>query len=201
MHDYKFYLSELKKKLSGKRYEHSLNVAKSAVQLAEIYGEDKEKAYVAGLLHDIAKEMSPEEHLEILKNSGTSLEDFEKVSTKILHGPAGSIYIKENFKISDKGILNAVWYHTTGRENMTLLEKIIFVADYISEERDFIDSPEVRKIAESDLDEAALHKLSTSIKKCVNFTRAIHACTLGAYNQMIFKKGDVIKNDLIREGI
>lgn len=201
MYNFDLYLSKLKEKLSEKRYEHSINVSKAAVKLAKIYGEDAEKAYVAGLLHDIAKEMSTQEHIEILKKSDLPFEDFEKVSPKVLHGPAGSVYVKENLKINDEGILNAIRYHTTGRENMTLLEKIIFVADYISDERDFFDSPKVRKIAETDIDEVVLHKLSTSIKKCVNFKRAIHPDTLDAYNQMVWKKGDVIKNDLIRKGI
>lgn len=185
MYDHDFYLTELKKNVSNKRYEHSENVAKAAVKLAEIYGEDAGKARVAGLLHDITKEMTTEEHLEILKKSNLPFENFEKVSPKVLHGPAGSAYVKENFKINDKSILDAIRYHTTGRENMTLFEKIIFVADYISDERDFIDSPEVRKIAETDLNEAVLHKISTSIKKCVNFRRAIHPNTISAYNQIV----------------
>ncbi len=84
---------------------------------------------------------------------------------------------------------------------MSLLEKIVFVADYISDERDFIDSPEVRKIAQTDINEAVLHKLSKSIKKCVNFKRTIHPDTINAYNQMVSKKGDVIKNELARKSV
>ena len=201
MYDFDLYFAKLKEKISDGRYEHSVNVAKAAVKLAKIYGEDSEKARVAGLLHDIAKEMSTEEHLEILKKSNLPFENFAKVSPKVLHGPAGSAYVKENLKITDESILGAIRYHTTGRENMTLFEKIIFVADYISDERDFIDSPEVRKIAETDINEAVLHKLSTSIKKCVNFRRAIHPDTISAYNQIVWEKGDVIKNDLNRKGI
>jgi nicotinate-nucleotide adenylyltransferase len=193
MYDHNFYLTELKKYLSDKRYDHSVNVANAAVKLAKIYGEDTEKAYIAGLLHDIAKEMSTEEHFEIFKKEGLTLKSFEKVSPKVLHGPAGSLYIKENFKITDKGILDAVWYHTTGRENMTLLEKIVFVADYISDERDFADSPQVRKMAETNLDGVVLRKLSTSMKKCINFRQAIHSDTVNAYNQMVCKKGDVLR--------
>lgn len=201
MYNYDLLLTELKKNLSDERYNHCVNVAKASVKLAEIYGEDKERAYTAGLLHDVVKEMSTEKHIEILRNSDISFKNFEKVSPKVLHGPAGSIYAKKILKITDTGILSAIWYHTTGRENMTLLEKIVFVADYISEERDFFDSPKLRKIAEVDLDEAALHKLSTSIKKCVNFKRAIHSDTIGAYNQLVCKKGEVFKHEFTRKSV
>ncbi len=188
MYDFDLYHKKLKKMLSEKRYLHSVNVASAALELAEIYGEDKEKACIAGLLHDIAKEMSTKKHLKILRGSGAFFEDFKEVSPKVLHGPAGSVYIKKNFNITDEDILNAIWYHTTGREDMRLFEKIIFVADYISSERNFLDSAEVREIAKIDLDKAALHKLSTTIKKCVILKQAIHLNTVEAYNQLVYAK-------------
>ncbi len=184
-YNFELYEKELKNKVSEKRFVHSVNVSKMAEKLAKIYGENVEKAKVAGLLHDIVKEMTTEEHLKLLKDSTENLEKFENVSPKILHGPAGSEYIKIHFNIKDEDVLNAVRYHTTGRKNMTLFEKIIFVSDHISEERDWPDVVYLQNLAKTDLNKVVFAKLYTSIKKCINNKQGIHIDTVESYNQVL----------------
>lgn len=188
MNNYNFYREFIKNNLSEKRYIHSVNVAKVAKELAEFYGEDEEKAEVAGLLHDIVKEKSFEEHKKILEEAFLSFEEFKDVSYKVLHGPAGKEFVKKNFGISDEKILNGIKYHTTGRKDMTLFEKIIFVADYISEERDWNGVEYVRNLAKEDINKAVLHKLCKAISNCVIRHHEIHIDTFLAYNQLINDK-------------
>lgn len=188
MNNYNFYREFIKNNLSEKRYIHSVNVAKKAKELAKFYGEDEEKAEVAGLLHDVVKEKSFEEHKKILEEAFLSFEEFKDVSYKVLHGPAGKEFVKKNFGISDEKILNGIKYHTTGRKDMTLFEKIIFVSDYISEERDWNGVEYVRNLAKEDINKAVLHKLCKAVSNCVIRHHRIHMDTFSAYNQLINDK-------------
>lgn len=187
-YDCDFYREFIKNNLSEKRYIHCLNVAKKAKELAEFYGKDEEKAEVAGLLHDVVKEKSFEEHKKILEETFFSFDEFKDVSYKVLHGPAGKEFVKKKFNISDEEILNGIRYHTTGRKDMTLFEKIIFVADYISEERDWNGVEYVRNLAKEDIDKAVLHKLCKAISNCVMRHQCIHIDTFSAYNQLTNEK-------------
>ena len=126
------YKKIIKSMMSENRYNHCVNVSKEAVKLAKRYGGDEEKAAIAGILHDITKEMPKEEQLQIMLDSGIILDDIQKNAPKLWHGISGSVYIKNHLDIDDEDILNAVCYHTTGRAGMSLLEKIIFVADFTS---------------------------------------------------------------------
>ncbi len=114
--------------LSEKRFKHSINVSKSAEQLAIKYGADPEKAKIAGMLHDIMKEMTPEEHKRLARELDVKLDEFELNTKKLLHAVIGSKYIEKVLGINDSDILNAVRYHTTGRAGMSVLEKVVFVA-------------------------------------------------------------------------
>lgn len=166
--------------LSEKRFKHSVNVSLVAEDLAKHYQIDSYKAKIAGLLHDICKEFSDEQNIKLIseKECGVSF------SQKILHGPAASIYIQKEYGITDEDLLNAVKYHTTGRKDMSLLEKIVFTADYISPERKWKDLSLIRTLAYKDLDVAVLKKLSTAILGCVMNHRCISENTLLAYNQL-----------------
>ena len=187
MKNYDYYKSKLKKILSSKRFEHSVNVSLMAEKLAKNYGEDSEKAKLAGLLHDICKEKTNEENIEILKRNNC-VDFLNKIfSFKILHGPAASFFIKDKYGITDNEILNAVKYHTTGRKNMSLLEKIIFTADYISSERDWPNVEKVRSKAFENINEVVLIKSVTAIKKCVNSFQSIDINTMELYNELIMR--------------
>ena len=151
------YKKIIKSRMSDYRYKHSVNVAKEAVRLAKKYGADEEKAAIAGILHDITKENTKEEQLQIMTDGGIILDDVQKISSKLWHGISGSVYMRDKLDITDEDILNAIRYHTTGRPAMTLLEKIVFVADYIEPNRNKADHlDELRRSAFENLDETVL---------------------------------------------
>ena len=122
--DYKAIIRAL---MGDYRFDHSVNVAAEAVELAKLYGEDEEKAYTAGILHDITKEIPKDEQLKIIADGGILLDDVQKNAPKLWHSISGSVYIQTELGITDSDIINAVRYHTTGRANMSLLEKIIYI--------------------------------------------------------------------------
>ena len=187
MQSYEYYKNELEKILSPKRFNHSVNVSLMSEKLAKNYGVDSEKAKLAGLLHDICKEKPDEENIEMSKKDGYFAYSDKTNSIKILHGPAASFFLKEKYGITDNEILNAVKYHTTGRKNMTLFEKIIFVADHISEERQWPDVKELQKSAFEDIDKVVLKKLSTAIQNCLDRHQSICENTTQLYNELILE--------------
>ena len=139
------YIDIIKPMLTQKRFEHSLNVSEEAVKLAKKYGADTEKAELAGLLHDILKDTPPEKQLKILADFGIIMRDVELSAKKFWHAISGAVYIKHVLHIEDEDVYNAVRYHTTGRKNMTLLEKVIFIADFISKDRNYPGVEDMRK--------------------------------------------------------
>lgn len=173
-------------RLKTARYKHSKNVAKEAVRLARKYGGDIEKAEIAGILHDITKESSPEEHLEIIKKAGIELTELEKNSQKLWHAISGSAYIKVELGITDEDIINAVRYHTTGRAGMSLLEKIVFVADFTSADRDYEGVEKMRKAADKSLDEAVFEGMSFTISDLAERKLTIAPDSFAGYNELAF---------------
>jgi predicted HD superfamily hydrolase involved in NAD metabolism len=149
--------TKLRKTLKGGRYIHTLGVEYTAVCLAMKYGENLEKAELAGLLHDCAKQLPEKKLIKICKNHGEKISKIELKQPFLLHGKAGACLSKDKFGVDDNDILDAIRYHTTGRPDMTLLEKIVFVADYIEPNRKKADNlTEIRRLAFENLDEAVL---------------------------------------------
>ncbi len=179
------YKNLIKSKMSEHRFVHSVNVSKEARKLAKIYGADAEKAAIAGILHDITKEMPVEEQLKIITDSGIILDNVQKNAPKLWHGISGSIYIKENLNINDADILNAIRYHTTGRAGMSLLEKIIFVADFTSQERTYKGVSTMRKKSRKTLDEAMLYGFKFTFSDLSKRELAIHPDELACYNEIV----------------
>ncbi len=179
------YRNLIKSKMSEHRFVHSVNVSKEARKLAKIYGADAEKAAIAGILHDITKEMPVEEQLKIITDSGIILDNVQKNAPKLWHGISGSIYIKENLDINDADILNAIRYHTTGRAGMSLLEKIIFVADFTSQERTYKGVSTMRKKSRKTLDEAMLYGFKFTFSDLSKRELAIHPDELACYNEIV----------------
>lgn len=180
-----YYKGIIKERMGEKRYIHSVNVAKVAKHLAEKYGADVEKAVIAGILHDVTKETPYDIQLKIMQENGIILDSVQQVSPKLWHAISGSVYVKTQLGITDAEILNAIHYHTSGRENMSLLEKVIFVADFIGEERDYKGVDVMRKKAESSLDEAMLYGVTFSITDLAARQCAIDQNTLALYNQLV----------------
>ena len=184
----KEYKKLIKSRLSEKRYIHSVNVAKEAVRLAKKYGADVEKAEIAGILHDITKETSAEEQLQIMLSSDIILSDIERTTPKLWHAISGCAYVKSELGIEDEDILNAIHYHTTGRPNMSLLEKVIFVADFTGAERDYEGVDEMRKAANTSLNDAILQGVSFNISDLAKRKMIIHPDTFNLYQEMLAER-------------
>lgn len=186
---YNNYIDILKSRLNVNRFYHSVCVADEAKRLAEKYGADTEKAYLAGLLHDITKNSSKEEHLQIFSQFGIMLNDIEKRAEKLWHAMSGAAYVKYILKIEDDEIVSAIRYHTTAKADMTLLEKIIYLADFTSADRDYDDVSVIRQYVDESLDKAFIYALQYSICDLVNNKRCVHLDTLEAYNQVVSTGG------------
>lgn len=180
---------KVKNMLPEKRYRHSLNVANCAVKLSEIYGCDKEKAYVAGITHDCAKYLNKEEVKYYIDKYKIILDDLEKESLALSHSLIGSYIAKYEFGINDEDIINAIKYHTTGKEDMNLIEKIIYIADLIEEDRDFPGVEELRNLVYSkELDKALIISFDNTIKFVIDNNQLIHNRTVNARNYLIKNK-------------
>ena len=164
----------LSKTLNEEKYMHSLSVAREAVRLAKIYGVDIKKAYRAGLLHDITK---CADNIALAKEYNI---DF--VSEKTLHARTGAIYCKLNNIEKNKKILSAIKNHTTGCANMSLLEKIIYIADISEPLRSYDEADEIRKICDQDIDSAVLLSIKATLAKLKEKNLPIDFETLNAYN-------------------
>ncbi len=151
---------KLKEVLTKKRYEHTLGVAYTAMCMAMAHDADIDKANIAGLLHDNAKCMSDEKLLQKCKKHGLMITDIEKTHPYLLHAKLGAFYAEYKYGIDDEEIKNAILYHTTGKPDMTMLEKIIYIADYIEPSRNkALNLKEIRKLAFTDIDEC-VYKIS-----------------------------------------
>ncbi len=160
--------------LGGKRLLHTLNVGYLSAHLADVFGCDKNKALIAGALHDCAKELPIEEQTELAKRYSGNL----FTEKKLLHSPAGAAFAMEQLGIEDREILDAICYHTTGRGDMSVLEKIVYLADKIEPSRDYTDLTPIRAAAEKDLDSAMRMTASSVRDKFVSQGRDIHPMTV-----------------------
>ena len=172
----------LKSQLSQKRYQHSLNVAAECRKLAEKYGEDPDKAYFAGLLHDVCKEMPADVQKQLVLDSGYTVCREELETRSLWHAIAGAYFVRTEFGVEDIDILNSIRFHTVGRAGMTRLEEIVYLGDLISAERDYKDVDKMRKVTYISLDAAMLEAFSFSIKNQVKKGGLIPPCTVEGYN-------------------
>lgn len=182
------YRAAIVQRLSPYRAVHSLNVARAAVQLAEKYGADVRQAEEAGLLHDCTKEMPAKQQLQLLEEFDIIITIAEHCAHKLLHAVTGAVVAREEFGVTDEAVLSAIRYHTTGKPGMTLLEKIIYVADFISEERSFPGVELLRRVAFEDLDEAVFAGLAFTLQDLSAKGKPLHPDTVQAYNELAFVK-------------
>lgn len=176
----------LKARLSKKRYTHSLNVAHEAQRLAELYGEDPEKAYFAGLMHDVCKELPAEEQEELVRASSFAVSKEELVTKPVWHGIAGAYFLQVRMGVTDPDVLNAVRYHTVGRAGMTRLEEIVYLADLISEDRTYDGVEQMRQLCLTSINAAMLEGIRFSIETTLKKGGYLSPVTVEAYNQYIF---------------
>ena len=179
---------ELKKRLDERRYLHSLGVAKLSVELAKRFGENSDKAYTAGILHDCAKNIHVDVAKKLCEEFKIELNEVEKRNPALIHAPLGAEIAKRDFGILDTDIYNAIKNHTVGRCGMTLLEKIIYVADIAEESRTFDGVADIREALVRDLDEAVLIALVFSLKFNIDRGKLIHPGTIDAYNDIKIRR-------------
>lgn len=172
----------LKKNLSEHRYKHTLAVTKAAQSLAIRYGADIDKCKIAAMLHDITKEEDLHKQLQKIKKADIMIDNVVLKSPQLYHSITASIYAKEQFLIEDEDIINAIRYHTTARAGMSDIEKIVYVADGISDDRSYSGVNRFRKLAFVDLDECMLGMISHSLKNLVKNNYLIPIDTIEAYN-------------------
>lgn len=177
----------LRKKLSQGRYIHSLGVADEAKRLAVIYGADVGKAYLAGLLHDCAKEV--DDPIKRCGEFSVPLDDVMKSNKGLIHGPLGAEVARREFGITDEEILGAIEFHTVGKPGMTLLEKIIYIADTTEKNRDFDGVSSLRKAVDSDLDKAILLSIERHLMILAKKRTTIHPNTILLWNDLILNSG------------
>ena len=173
---------ELSKELKPDRFDHTLGVAYTASSMAFVHGADSTKALIAGMLHDCAKCMSHEEQIKICEKNNIDVTDIERRNHSLLHAKVGMYLARTKYDIYDTDILNAIRWHTTGRENMSLLEKIIYIADFIEPNRKPLENlPKIRKEAFEDIDKCLAHILHDSVIYLQTIGKETDDATMEAY--------------------
>lgn len=181
----------MKKSLDTKRYEHTLGVEYTAAALAMRYGGSIRNARLAGLLHDCAKCLTDEKRLAICEKRNISINEIERRNPFLLHAKVGSFFAMEEYHVNDTDVINAILNHTTGRPGMSLLEKIIFVADYIEPDRK--QAPNLKKIRQTafvDIDEVLLMILEDMLSYLRSTDGEIDPMTEKAYEYYCKKDGE-----------
>jgi predicted HD superfamily hydrolase involved in NAD metabolism len=175
--------------LSDELYRHSLGVARAAVILAERFGVDVEKAELAGLLHDYGKRYSHQELLEKAERSNLVLDDYTRLERKLLHAPVGAILLNSELQITEADLTEAVSDHTTGRSGMSLLGKVLYLADYIEENRNFEGVEMIRQLASIDLDQALLAAVNNAIRSVLARNLILHPRSVEFRNSLLITIG------------
>ena len=180
---------------SKKRFSHCNFVAKAAAELAAIYGEDEMDARIAGLMHDLMKEKTKEYMQNIFNSYNFKLNDAQKINPKVWHGIVGALYLENVLEIDNKKIINAVKYHTVPRKHMSNFEKIIFMADRISQDRKYKDVQFLRDLSKKNIDDAVLYSLKNTISSLIKKESTISTPTIECYNTLILKKTENLKEN------
>lgn len=180
---------DLKEILSEKRYIHSIGVMEMCETLAKLYNADVEQAMLAGILHDIAKEMTPEEKLKYVKENNIEIDEIERINTPILHGKIGADIAKKKYGVSEQ-IKKAIEYHTTTNPDMDLIAKIVYVSDKIELNRksEDYDIEYERDLATKDLDATIIYIINSNIKSLIKKEKLIHHKSIETRNALIIRK-------------
>ncbi|GER66966.1 hypothetical protein BpJC7_09230 [Weizmannia acidilactici] len=180
-------LELVKAQLTERRYAHTLGVVETAVRLAKKYHADEKKAELAAIFHDYAKFRPVDEMKRIIidqKMDGRLL----AFHHELWHAPVGAYLVEKEAGITDREVLDAIKYHTTGRAGMTKLEKIVYLADYIEPGRNFLGVDEARRLADEDLDKAVLFAAGHTIEFLISKHQTIFPETFALYNDLAMKK-------------
>lgn len=179
--------NKLKSTLKPSRYRHSVSVAETAAQLAEIYGVNREKAYLAGLVHDCAKNYSKEELMQLADDFSIKIDDISRESWGLIHGFVGAELAVREYEIDDKEIYDAIYYHTVGKADMPVLTKIIYLADGIEPLRNYDGVNEIRLIGKQNIDKAVVLYTDATIKHVINRGFLLHPAAVETRNFYVQK--------------
>ncbi|UII54950.1 bis(5'-nucleosyl)-tetraphosphatase (symmetrical) YqeK [Cytobacillus spongiae] len=182
-------LKIVEEQLTPHRYEHTLGVMETAIELAAHYGADEKKAELAAIFHDYAKFRPKKEMKRIIEEQGMPKE-LLVYGKELWHAPVGAFLVEKEAGITDSEVLDAIRYHTAGRPGMTLLEKVIYIADYIEPGRHFPGVDEVREMAKSDLDLALAQSIKNTILFLMKKNLPIYPETFLTYNELTMKAED-----------
>lgn len=188
---------DMEKMLSSFRLNHSKYVMYKAVELANIYGVDVNKAALAGIAHDIVKEFSREQYMQIAKDNNIEFDEFELENEKLMHAKVGAWYVKEHYGL-DEEIQDAIRLHTVTDPNMSDLAKIIFISDKIEESRknDNFDIEYERKLSKESLDRTIIAILDNNIKYMISESRVIHPNAILTRNYLLKKIKSTEDNEI-----
>lgn len=180
---------DLRENLSEKRYKHSVGVMEMAGELAQLYGADVETAKLAGLLHDIAKEMSSEDKLKYVEENNILINEVERINTPILHGKIGADVAKKKYGVSEQ-IQKAIELHTTTSPDMDIIAKIVYVSDKVELNRksEDYDIEYERELAKKDLDETVIYIIESNIKSLLKKGKLIEPQSIETRNKLIISK-------------
>jgi predicted HD superfamily hydrolase involved in NAD metabolism len=176
----------VKEQLTEHRYTHTIGVMETALQLAKLYGEDEKKVELAAIFHDYAKFRPKDEMKDIIMKHGLP-SNLLLFNEELWHAPVGAYLVETEVGITDKDILGAIRYHTSGRPNMTTLEKIIYVADYIEPGRHFPGVDEVRELVKESLDKGLIKSIQNTIVFLMKKNQPIYPDTFLTYNDLVKK--------------
>jgi len=183
----KYYLERLRGMLGYKRLQHSLGVSDTSIRLAEFYGADRERAAIAGLLHDCARDLPGGELLALARQNRVPVDEVEETMPVLLHAQVGALLAKRKFGVQDEAVLMAIALHTLGDKTMTLLDKIIFVADKAEPGRVFPGVQELREMMWRNLDRALLWCLDAAIIMSARNGKLIHPRAVNTRNGVRLK--------------
>ena len=187
---YEEYEQEAKRRLTEKRFAHSQCVAACGAALAEKYGADPEKARLAGILHDIMKDTGEEEQLKIMEQFGIMLSQAQRHNPKLWHALSGAAYVEYVLGVGDREVVEAIACHTGGKSGMGLLDKVLFVADYISADRDYPGVERMRELAKSSLEEAMVEGIAFTVAEKTGERQTLDPQSICAYNEALLALED-----------
>lgn len=178
----------LEESLAPKRFKHSVNVYKTALELAKAHKLPVEKIAVSALLHDCGREVPTKESAAKADALGIAIDEVERSQQILLHAKLGAYYAREKYGVTDEEILDGILYHTTGAAGMSELAKVVFLADMIEPGRDFPGVEELRKAARKNLDKAMLMAYSNTMRYLLDGGLLIHPHCIDGYNELIMKQ-------------
>lgn len=182
-------LQTVKEHLTDHRYQHTIGVMETAIVLAERYGADLKKAELAAIFHDYAKFRPKDEMKQIILDQGME-QQLLVFNSELWHAPVGAFLVEKEVGLNDEEILDAIRYHTSGRVGMSLLDKVVYLADYIEPGRRFPGVDEVREFAKANLNQALVQAIKNSIQFLMKKNQPVYPDTIYTYNDLVKLRED-----------